>query len=105
LVTRVPPRGAQFGDMRGLWGVAHAYLQQAKIALGVVDKRPGTGTANTALVYHARRLMSLHEGDLPYAVRQAAFCGQCSCESVCRLPSWVGSGRGTGRSPAPMAAF
>jgi carotenoid cleavage dioxygenase-like enzyme len=64
--------------MRGLWGVAHAYLQQAKIALGVVDKRPGTGTANTALVYHARRLMSLHEGDLPYAVRQAAYCGQCT---------------------------
>ena len=66
--------------MRGLWGVAHAYLQQAKIALGVVDKRPGTGTANTALVYHARRLMSLHEGDLPYAVRPAAslhLCGQC----------------------------
>lgn len=55
-------------------GVAHAFLQQAKLALGVIDKRPGTGTANTALVYHARRLMSLHEGDLPYAVRWLLVC-------------------------------
>jgi carotenoid 9,10(9',10')-cleavage dioxygenase 1 len=26
----------------------------------------GTGTANTALVYHAGRLFSLHEADQPY---------------------------------------
>lgn len=59
----------QFGDMRGLGGAAHALLQQAKLALGVIAKQPGSGTANTALVYHARKLLALHEGDLPYAVR------------------------------------
>ena len=61
--------------MRGLGGAAHALLQQAKLALGVVAKEPGSGTANTALVYHARRLMALHEGDLPYAVRLACLRG------------------------------
>ena len=28
----------------------------------------GFGTANTALIYHANKLLALHEGDLPYAV-------------------------------------
>ena len=32
----------------------------------------GKGQANTALVFHAKRLLSLHEGDLPYAVRLIA---------------------------------
>lgn len=31
----------------------------------------GLGTANTALAFHAGRLLSLHEGDLPYALRIA----------------------------------
>ena len=66
----------QFGDMRGLGGAAHALLQQAKLALGVIAKKPGSGTANTALVYHARKLLALHEGDLPYAVRLAELVGQ-----------------------------
>ncbi|KAK9839226.1 hypothetical protein WJX81_002592 [Elliptochloris bilobata] len=59
----------RFGDMRGLGGAAHALLQQAKLALGVISRTTGSGTANTALVYHAKRLMALHEGDMPYAVR------------------------------------
>ena len=29
----------------------------------------GTGQANTALVFHAKRLLSLYESDLPFAVR------------------------------------
>ena len=28
----------------------------------------GGGVANTALVFHAKRLLALHEGDLPFAV-------------------------------------
>lgn len=28
----------------------------------------GFGTANTALIFHAQKLLALHEGDLPYAV-------------------------------------
>lgn len=31
----------------------------------------GLGTANTALAFHAGRLLALHEGDLPYALRIA----------------------------------
>ncbi len=33
----------------------------------------GFQTANTALIYHANKLLVLHEGDLPYAVRHAAL--------------------------------
>ena len=29
----------------------------------------GQGTGNTALVYHAQKLLTLHEGDLPYHLR------------------------------------
>ena len=35
---------------------------------GYLDLSKGAGTANTALVYHARRLLALHEGDMPYAI-------------------------------------
>ena len=31
----------------------------------------GDGHGNTALVYHARRLMALEEGDVPYQLRVA----------------------------------
>ena len=69
---RSVPRGAscclQFGDMRGFWGVWHAGLSQLRKKTGVISTAEGEGTANTALVYHANKLMSLHEGDLPYAV-------------------------------------
>lgn len=33
----------------------------------------GFGTANTALIYHANKLLALHEGDLPYAVSPFLF--------------------------------
>ena len=58
----------QFGDMRGFWGIWHAGLSQLRKKTGVTPVHEGAGTANTALVYHANKLMSLHEGDLPYAV-------------------------------------
>jgi hypothetical protein len=34
----------------------------------MVRLQDGDGTGNTSLVYHARRLYALHEGDLPYAI-------------------------------------
>lgn len=34
-----------------------------------VDETEGAGTANTALVFHANKLLALNEGDLPYEVR------------------------------------
>ncbi len=46
-------------------------------------------TANTALVYHANKLLVLHEGDLPYAVRRVSLfnCMQAfaSCYSTLHL--------------------
>ena len=56
--------------MRGFWGIWHAGLSQLRKKTGVIQAHVGEGTANTALVYHANKLMSLHEGDLPYAVRR-----------------------------------
>lgn len=37
--------------------------------MGILDMSAGNGTANTSLVYHAGRLLALHEGDMPYQVR------------------------------------
>jgi carotenoid cleavage dioxygenase-like enzyme len=34
-------------------------------------QQDGLGTANTALAFHAGRLLALHEGDLPYQLRIA----------------------------------
>ncbi len=48
----------------------HSYTQQPHSYT-----QHGTGTANTALAYHAKRLLALHEGDLPYHIRLA-------CEGV-----------------------
>ncbi|KAK9918068.1 hypothetical protein WJX75_000916 [Coccomyxa subellipsoidea] len=59
----------RFGDMRGFWGVFHAGLGALRMKLGVTPQNEGVGTANTALVYHANKLLALHEGDLPYAMR------------------------------------
>jgi hypothetical protein len=41
----------------------------------VGGEQSGAGTGNTALVFHAKKLLALHEGDLPYAVwlRLVAF--------------------------------
>ncbi len=49
----------------------------------------GEGTANTALVFHGRRLLTLHEGDLPYAVR--LLCnGMVEDLGRMRLPGYGG---------------
>ena len=36
--------------------------------VGTVHLDKGTGTANTAVAFHAGRLLALHDDDLPYAV-------------------------------------
>ena len=76
--------------MRGFWGVMHAGLSQLRLKLGITPQKEGVGTANTALVFHANKLLALHEGDLPYAVLarlpetsgtclQPAACPVCQC--------------------------
>ena len=45
-------------------------LQLLKQRLGVVGgPLEGTGQANTALAFHAGKLLALHEQDLPYGLR------------------------------------
>ena len=45
----------------------------------MVAVQGGRGTGNTALAYHAKKLLALHEGDLPYVVRLELPCefGHC----------------------------
>ncbi|KAL3133697.1 hypothetical protein ABBQ32_008196 [Trebouxia sp. C0010 RCD-2024] len=66
------PLGLKIGDMRGLGGLVELLWHELEVKLGVYDVKDGFGTANTALIYHANKLLALHEGDLPYAVR--ALC-------------------------------
>ncbi|GIL78894.1 hypothetical protein Vretimale_112 [Volvox reticuliferus] len=63
------PLFVRLGDMFGLRGLALILLVRLGRAVGVLDNSKGLGTANTALVYHAGRLLTLNEGDLPYGVR------------------------------------
>ncbi len=55
--------------MYGWTGLGVLLLRSWMARLGVLDDSRGLGTANTALHYHAGKLMAVHEGDLPYAVR------------------------------------
>jgi len=61
--------------MRGKTGLAHILIDVFRKSTGVMDDSQGLGTANTALAFHAGRLLALHEGDLPYQLRIA-------CEGV-----------------------
>eukprot|EP00879_Flechtneria_rotunda_P007143 GHRR01007496.1.p1 GENE.GHRR01007496.1~~GHRR01007496.1.p1 ORF type:complete len:469 (+),score=130.83 GHRR01007496.1:762-2168(+) len=67
------PIYAKFGDQEGLRGVFVAMLELLKQKTGILKGVPvpecGNGTANTSLVYHAGRLLALHEGDLPYQLK------------------------------------
>ena len=65
------PLFTNFGDYRGWFGALHLLVGGARRLLRAKDSSDGDGTANTALVFHARRLLALHEGDLPYALRVA----------------------------------
>ena len=59
----------QLGDYIGFAGLLLMLLNRIKSFLGLLDKSQGGGTANTAMVAHAQKLLALNEGDMPYAVR------------------------------------
>ncbi|KAL3682185.1 hypothetical protein R1sor_000207 [Riccia sorocarpa] len=59
----------KIGDLIGKQGILWPNLFKLRKKLGIVDDTNGTGTANTAMVYHNGRLLALNEGDKPYAVR------------------------------------
>lgn len=59
----------KLGDLRGKQALLYIQLQKLRLKLGVLDVSIGAGTANTALVYHNKKLLALQEGDKPYAIR------------------------------------
>ncbi|XP_068637586.1 carotenoid 9,10(9',10')-cleavage dioxygenase [Aristolochia californica] len=64
--------GAKFmkiGDLKGLFGLFMVNMQLLRAKLNVVDVSYGTGTGNTALIYHHGKLLALSEADKPYVVK------------------------------------
>ncbi|XP_052193271.1 carotenoid 9,10(9',10')-cleavage dioxygenase 1-like isoform X2 [Diospyros lotus] len=64
--------GAKFmkiGDLKGLFGLLMVNMQMLRGKLKVLDVSYGTGTANTALVYHHGKLLALSEADKPYVLK------------------------------------
>lgn len=63
------PLFEKIGDCQGPGYLVQMGLQQVKKVLGVLDDSQGKGRGNTALVFHAKQLLTLEEGDMPYALR------------------------------------
>ncbi|KAG2490110.1 hypothetical protein HYH03_011416 [Edaphochlamys debaryana] len=63
------PLFIKLGDLYGKRGIALLLWNKLAKCVGAIRTTLGSGTANTALVYHAGRLLSLNEGDLPYGLR------------------------------------
>nr|POE91957.1 carotenoid 9,10(9',10')-cleavage dioxygenase 1 [Quercus suber] len=64
--------GAKFlklGDLKGLFGLIKVIMQMLREKLKVLDVSYGTGTGNTALIYHHGKLLALQEADKPYVLK------------------------------------
>ncbi|KAL0006834.1 hypothetical protein SO802_008336 [Lithocarpus litseifolius] len=64
--------GAKFlklGDLKGLFGLITVIMQMLREKLKVLDVSYGTGTGNTALIYHHGKLLALQEADKPYVLK------------------------------------
>lgn len=64
--------GAKFmriGDLKGLFGLLMVNMQMLRAKLKILDVSYGTGTGNTALVYHHGKLLALSEADKPYVLK------------------------------------
>nr|POE92675.1 carotenoid 9,10(9',10')-cleavage dioxygenase 1 [Quercus suber] len=57
------------GDLNGPFGLLMVIMQLLRQKLKVLDALHGTGTANTALVYHHGKLLALQEADKPYVLK------------------------------------
>ncbi|XP_075646592.1 carotenoid 9,10(9',10')-cleavage dioxygenase 1-like [Castanea sativa] len=61
--------GAKFfklGDLTGLFGLIMMIVRMLRVKLKVLDISYGTGTGNTALIYHHGNLLALQEADKPF---------------------------------------
>mmetsp|Transcript_13987 Transcript_13987/g.42222 ORF Transcript_13987/g.42222 Transcript_13987/m.42222 type:complete len:538 (+) Transcript_13987:324-1937(+) len=63
------PLFLKIGDACGAGYLVCMALAWLKKKTGVIDVSEGGGHANTALVFHAKQLLALEEGDMPYALR------------------------------------
>eukprot|EP00268_Persea_americana_P052379 TRINITY_DN585_c1_g1_i1.p1 TRINITY_DN585_c1_g1~~TRINITY_DN585_c1_g1_i1.p1 ORF type:complete len:547 (-),score=108.37 TRINITY_DN585_c1_g1_i1:282-1922(-) len=64
--------GAKFmkiGDLKGMFGLFMVNMQMLRAKLKVLDISYGTGTGNTALIYHHGKLLALSEADKPYVLK------------------------------------
>ncbi|XXG56525.1 hypothetical protein AAC387_Pa03g3912 [Persea americana] len=64
--------GAKFmkiGDLKGMFGLFMVNMQMLRAKLKVLDVSYGTGTGNTALIYHHGKLLALSEADKPYVLK------------------------------------
>uniref|UniRef100_I1LVC9 carotenoid 9,10-dioxygenase n=1 Tax=Glycine max TaxID=3847 RepID=I1LVC9_SOYBN len=59
----------KIGDLKGLFGLLMVNIHMLRTKWKVLDVSYGTGTANTALVYHHGKLLALSEADKPYAIK------------------------------------
>ncbi|XP_075645811.1 carotenoid 9,10(9',10')-cleavage dioxygenase 1-like [Castanea sativa] len=59
----------KIGDLNGPFGLLMVIMQLLRQKLKVLDALHGTGTANTALVYHHGKLLALQEADKPYVLK------------------------------------
>ncbi|XP_062115352.1 carotenoid 9,10(9',10')-cleavage dioxygenase 1-like [Humulus lupulus] len=59
----------KFGDLKGIFGLLMLNLYMLREKFKVLDLSYGSGTANTALVYHHGKLLALNEGDKPYVLK------------------------------------
>ncbi|KAK4771698.1 hypothetical protein SAY87_032230 [Trapa incisa] len=57
------------GDLKGFFGLFMVNLQILRAKMKVLDVSYGTGTGNTALVYHHGKLLALSEADKPYVLK------------------------------------
>ncbi|KAI5073067.1 hypothetical protein GOP47_0011080 [Adiantum capillus-veneris] len=59
----------KIGDLKGVFGFLMGQIFSLRSKFKVLDLSQGTGTGNTAMTYHNGKLLALHEGDKPYAIR------------------------------------
>nr|QCU55184.1 carotenoid cleavage dioxygenase [Camellia fraterna] len=59
----------KIGDLKGFFGLLMVNMQMLRAKLKVLDVSYGTGTGNTALIYHHGKLLALSEADKPYVLK------------------------------------
>ncbi|XP_030474238.1 carotenoid 9,10(9',10')-cleavage dioxygenase 1 [Syzygium oleosum] len=59
----------KIGDVKGLFGLLMVNMQMLRAKLKILDVSYGTGTGNTALIYHHGKLLALSEADKPYVLK------------------------------------